>query len=139
MYVFPISCNSQGLGGGEPHLKTLDGYEYTFNGWGEFVMMDSTEFELQGRTSRVVINNVIKNATKFTSLVARQKVPPSTTVELRTGASDTKLGTKIILYFVRVKMSHCITHVMHTVERILKFLDLAKMVRLKEKLPEMSI
>ena len=45
---------------GDPHMRTLDGYDYTFNGLGEYVLVtikseDSVDelFLLQGRTERV--------------------------------------------------------------------------------------
>ena len=37
---------------GDPHIQTLDGLEYTFNGLGEYWMVKSSGFELQARTDR---------------------------------------------------------------------------------------
>ena len=43
---------------GDPHVRTLDGVEYTFNGLGEYTLIrieddaGQREFELQGRTQR---------------------------------------------------------------------------------------
>ena len=39
---------------GDPHFKTLDGNNYTFNGLGEYVVLriDNNTFELQARTAR---------------------------------------------------------------------------------------
>ncbi len=40
---------------GDPHFVTFDGVDYTFNGKGEFIMVQETasEFELQVRTEQV--------------------------------------------------------------------------------------
>ena len=37
---------------GDPHISTLDGQQYTFNGWGEYIVMKTVNdtFVLQGRT-----------------------------------------------------------------------------------------
>ena len=37
--------------GGDPHLLTLDGHQYTFNGRGEFILIETRDdrFTLQGR------------------------------------------------------------------------------------------
>eukprot|EP00118_Oscarella_pearsei_P011047 m.71118 g.71118 ORF g.71118 m.71118 type:complete len:1682 (+) comp35728_c0_seq1:100-5145(+) len=52
---------------GDPHLRTLDGKEYTFNGLGEYVLMKTTAgnstFVLEGRTG--LASN--SNATVFTA------------------------------------------------------------------------
>ena len=39
-------------GWGDPHITTIDGRRYTFNGLGEYVLLRTTSsnFELQGRT-----------------------------------------------------------------------------------------
>ena len=37
---------------GDPHFRTLDGRRYTFNGLGEYMMVDADGmFQLQGRTA----------------------------------------------------------------------------------------
>ena len=41
---------------GDPHMTTLDGLSYTFNGYGEYVLLryskgDGTTVEVQGRMS----------------------------------------------------------------------------------------
>ena len=42
---------------GDPHFTTLDGADFTFNGWGEYLLLNitngSTLFELQARTEPV--------------------------------------------------------------------------------------
>ena len=51
---------------GDPHITTLDGLEFTFNGWGEYILMEintpDAYFLLQGRTHPV--ND--SKATKYT-------------------------------------------------------------------------
>ena len=43
-------------GRGEPHITTLDGREYTFNGWGEYtlILLNGSDFIVQCRTEPVV-------------------------------------------------------------------------------------
>ena len=43
-------------GFGDPHVFTLDGFEYTFNGLGEYVLlqMPSMDLVVQARTSQAV-------------------------------------------------------------------------------------
>ena len=40
-------------GGGDPHITTIDGRRYTFNGLGEYVLLRTTSsnFVFQGRTA----------------------------------------------------------------------------------------
>ncbi|MEE6515241.1 hypothetical protein FKM82_023840 [Ascaphus truei] len=59
---------------GDPHINTLDGLKYTFNGLGEFILANvkdenNTEvFRLQGRTAKA--GNGTSNATNFVGLAA---------------------------------------------------------------------
>ncbi|XP_072000224.1 uncharacterized protein [Engystomops pustulosus] len=59
---------------GDPHINTLDGVPYTFNGLGEFILADvkdeksTTVFTLQGRTALSM--NGSSNATNFVGLAA---------------------------------------------------------------------
>ena len=41
---------------GDPHIRTLDGLEYSFNGLGEYMLVATTDktFTLQGRTLRAL-------------------------------------------------------------------------------------
>ena len=59
---------------GDPHITTLDGRSYTFNGWGEYVMLDytpqnsfKTGFAVQARTTFVNVSN-FNSATKLSAL-----------------------------------------------------------------------
>ncbi|KAF6016498.1 hypothetical protein EB796_025196 [Bugula neritina] len=56
---------------GDPHITSLDDVTYTFNGHGEFIMIESvndTEFVFQGRTARV---NGTGAATVFTGFAGQ--------------------------------------------------------------------
>lgn len=62
---------------GDPHIKTLDGGEYTFNGWGEYTMITLTSsdlsFTLQGRTGLAETESgSVTNATVFTAFGAEE-------------------------------------------------------------------
>ena len=62
---------------GDPHIKTLDGEQYTFNGLGEYVMLSiatgKLDFLLQGRTGQAeTANGTITNATVFTAFAMRE-------------------------------------------------------------------
>ena len=60
---------------GDPHITTLDGARYTFNGWGEYTMVsiatEDVTFVLQSRTSLAETENgTLTNATIFTAFGA---------------------------------------------------------------------
>ena len=61
---------------GDPHITTLDGYKVTFNGWGEYILLQAPEFMLQGRVEQIVINGVKKDATYITELAMRELTNP---------------------------------------------------------------
>ena len=59
---------------GDPHIKTVDGLEYTFNGLGEYWLVKADGyFHLQGRTKRAInVNtNTESNATVFSAFAAQ--------------------------------------------------------------------
>ena len=62
---------------GDPHIVTLDGYQYTFNGRGEFVLMEADTFLLQGRM--ISLDN--STGTFFSAIAASQN--DSDTVEFQ--------------------------------------------------------
>ncbi|XP_052261338.1 mucin-like protein [Dreissena polymorpha] len=84
-----------GAGGGEgdPHITTLDGFKYTFNGHGEYVLLRGDMFELQGRAARAVVDGAESDATIIVSVAAKQK-PDGTRVEFRVNED----GTGIVIY-----------------------------------------
>lgn len=60
---------------GDPHIVTLDGHKYTFNGKGEFTLVETHDasFTLQGRMEQAVAGNkTAVTGTVFTSIVAQQ-------------------------------------------------------------------
>lgn len=60
---------------GDPHFVTLDGYRYTFNGKGEFVLIEINDrsFTLQGRMTEVpTAAGIPSTATVLSALVAKQ-------------------------------------------------------------------
>ena len=66
---------------GDPHFKTLDGGNYTFNGLGEYIMIDAKQgtFQLQSRTKPAQGNST--NATIFSAGVAQET--NTSTIEVR--------------------------------------------------------
>ncbi|XP_033100756.1 G surface protein, allelic form 156-like [Anneissia japonica] len=72
---------------GDPHIRTLDGLEYTFNGIGEFVLVTVNEgdFVLQGRMEKPVIEDENVLATIFSAFAAQER---STKVQMTLNASS---------------------------------------------------
>ncbi|VDI67896.1 Hypothetical predicted protein [Mytilus galloprovincialis] len=78
---------------GDPHVDTLDGLQYTFNGWGEYTMMkienENVTFEFQARTDLATSKNGTElkkiNATIFSGFAAKEDGNVMMQVEL---ASD---------------------------------------------------
>ncbi|KAJ8307329.1 hypothetical protein KUTeg_015413 [Tegillarca granosa] len=63
---------------GDPHIESLDGKQYTFNGIGEYVVMkivnENVTFELQARTERILKENgTYSNATVFTAFAMKEE------------------------------------------------------------------
>lgn len=48
-----------GVGKGDPHIRTFDGQDYTFNGVGEFILMEdiSGQMQVQVRAEQYVNDN----------------------------------------------------------------------------------
>ncbi|KAI0239923.1 Mucin-like protein [Lamellibrachia satsuma] len=59
---------------GDPHIRTLDGFQYTFNGLGEYTLIETTHgnFTLQGRTAKARdANGTETDATVFSAFAAK--------------------------------------------------------------------
>ncbi|XP_019645326.1 PREDICTED: uncharacterized protein LOC109486081 [Branchiostoma belcheri] len=82
---------------GDPHITTLDGAEFPFNGHGEYILLRNTSsapyrLELQARTRRPVINGVHVRATVYSGIAIKQ---PSDTVEIH--STNTTLGFYVVI------------------------------------------
>ncbi|XP_054241714.1 mucin-4 [Indicator indicator] len=73
---------------GDPHITTLDGLTYTFNGLGDFVLLLASDarssFVLHGRTARTGM----AQATNFVAFAAQYISTTTTTVEWTLGSQD---------------------------------------------------
>ena len=68
---------------GDPHFVSFDGFSYTFNGIGTFVLIRAPVFELQGLFVRATDGGGTQlDATVFKSVVGQQLVPSSDVVEM---------------------------------------------------------
>ena len=80
--MIKIICNLEPLSVarlfGDPHLVTLDGFKYTFNGKGEFIVVETIDegFTLQGRMVEAQtgndLNQTIRSGTVFGAFVAKE-------------------------------------------------------------------
>ncbi|XP_052807791.1 uncharacterized protein LOC128236745 isoform X3 [Mya arenaria] len=74
---------------GDPHILTLDGKKFIFNGLGEYTLLkhnfEGNAFDLQARTERAVtVNNTLTDATIYTAFAAKDSSGSSVHVELNT-------------------------------------------------------
>ena len=76
---------------GDPHIKTLDGGNYTFNGIGEYTIVnaDNGTFILQARTQ--VAPGGLNEATIFTAGVAKENGSAKVEVKSKSGGWDVVL------------------------------------------------
>ncbi|XP_078670139.1 uncharacterized protein LOC144910683 isoform X6 [Branchiostoma floridae x Branchiostoma belcheri] len=75
---------------GDPHLTTLDGKSYTFNGLGEYLVLDVPDAMLvvQGRTRKAVdVNGTETRATIFSAFVAKQGNSSTVQINLKDDTS----------------------------------------------------
>ena len=71
---------------GDPHIVTLDGHKYTFNGKGDYILLDTNDnsFTLHGRMEEAstVDGSAATGGTVFTALAARQSDSDTVQFEL---------------------------------------------------------
>ena len=92
-----LYCFFTASSAGDPHLVTSDGLKYTFNGKGEFtlVQLDNQVLTVQGRMEQVEDNKgTLAPGTVFTAIVAKQ-FSPEATVQFEVDKSDGSLRTLV--------------------------------------------
>ena len=97
MGVFSI----KGGGGGDPHIWTLDGTQYTFNGYGEYIMVESinANFTIQGRMEPFLNDqNTSVGATVFTAFAGEDKTNGG---KFMISLNSNKTGYVLILFFFK--------------------------------------
>ncbi|XP_069101476.1 uncharacterized protein [Argopecten irradians] len=84
-------------GRGDPHFSSLDGLSFTFNGRGDYVMLNATKFSLLARLDPFVRDGVEQGATLLRSLIAQQHDPVSDIVEFRLNDTTASIGKYILI------------------------------------------
>lgn len=110
-----MSSNSVFLSGwfwGDPHIKTLDGGNYTFNGLGEYVMIDARDgtFQLQARTGLAQGNSTI--ATIFTAGTAKEKNTDIVEVRVKKGGKFKKVNSHFTNHVENCQMTVILFYVL---------------------------
>lgn len=93
MYIYPACVY------GDPHIVTLDGLKYTFNGKGEYILIatEGDVFTLQGRMVEADgVNGTTAQATVFSALVAKHNNSDTIQFELSQNGIDTRVNGEII-------------------------------------------
>ncbi|XP_070545876.1 mucin-like protein isoform X2 [Ptychodera flava] len=82
------------LSWGDPHLITLDNYKYTFNGMGEYTIVDVDNqfFVLQGRTEAAPSIGNRTTATVFSAFAAKQNGSETVQIEHIPGTEDVQIS-----------------------------------------------
>ena len=92
-------------GFGDPHMVTLDGTPFTFNGYGEYFILKvrGVDFTLQGRMEPLTADDgTVTRATVYTAFAAKES--GSDTVQVRNNSSTQ------FLYETRI---HCMIRAFH--------------------------
>ena len=104
---------SPGTALGDPHVTTVDGFSFAFNGIGEFILLRATEFEMQGRATQLQSSHP---ATVFSSIVAKQKLPESDVIEMRINSGTGNIGK---IAFTDKMVDTCNAHLVIWIARII--------------------
>ena len=85
---------------GDPHINSLDGLAYTYNGLGEFTLVNTADgnFTLQGRTARTLVNSTEMDSTIFTAAAAKDSNSDTVNVMLNS-TYDGIFAGRILLHF----------------------------------------
>ena len=87
-------------GFGDPHMITLDGVEYTFNGFGEYQILQvaGPDFQLQGRMQPLINDDGSKSrATIYKAFAMKENGSDVVQVTIPSCAKIIQSGTKIYL------------------------------------------
>lgn len=93
--IIAVCCTFLACVYGDPHIVTLDGYKYTFNGKGEFTLIETPDnrFTLQARMVEATGadgDNV--EATVFSALVGKQNDSDTVQLELSRRGVDARVN-----------------------------------------------
>ncbi|XP_035694495.1 mucin-like protein [Branchiostoma floridae] len=95
----------QSAGAGDPHITTLDGFSYSFNGYDEYLMATNTSdaprvFQMQGRTKLADVEpGKVPLATVFSGLAVKQ---PTNDVQIYLNGT----GTSVDIYVDNTAYTH---------------------------------
>ena len=87
---------------GDPHIVTLDGHQYTFNGKGEFTYLETMDgsFVSQCRLEQAVgADGTLTQATVFTAIVARTNTSDVVQMEVVNGNEIEVFVNRVVLDF----------------------------------------
>ena len=88
---------SPGGGWGDPHITTLDKTTYTFNGLGEYILLDIADppFQLQFRTARALNkDNVPTDATIYSAFAVRERPDDGTLLQVELNNAKDGMSSK---------------------------------------------
>lgn len=86
---------------GDPHILTLDGLSYTFNGLGEFTMIKSANFTLQGRMVQATDSDGdLAQGTVFSAFVAEDSTSGNVQFQMAAGGNLEVLVDKKLVTFL---------------------------------------
>lgn len=108
-------CFLAGTFWGDPHFNTLDGKNFTFNGLGEYSLLNietvNVTFYLQARTERALRQDgSLSDATVFSAFAAKDHSNASIHVELNV-AKDGKDFISVVYLIIKQRLQQYTFHV----------------------------